>query len=176
MEMLKPRQPAPPLEVETLDGDSWRLADQQPEAFTLVVFYRGLHCPVCSRYLKGLADQLDGFAARGVEVIALSTDDRERAERARQQWQLDGLRVGYGLTIEQARAWGLFISNSRGVTSAGIEEPEQFNEPGLFLIRPDGTLYMAAVQSVPFARPHLDEVLNALDFIKERDYPPRGDA
>ena len=174
--MLKPRQPAPALEVQTLDGELWRLADQRPESFTLAVFYRGLHCPVCSRYVKGLADQLGEFAARGVEVIALSTDDRERAERARREWQLGALRVGYGLTIEQARAWGLYISSSRGVTSAGVEEPKQFNEPGLFLIRPDGTLYMAAVQSVPFARPHLDEVLKAVDFVKERDYPPRGDA
>jgi hypothetical protein len=65
---------------------------------------------------------------------------------------------------------------NHGVTSVGIEEPKQFNEPGLFLIRPDGTLYMAAVQSMPFARPQFEEVLKALDFIKARDYPPRGDA
>jgi peroxiredoxin len=176
MVMVTPRQAVPALEVQTLEGGLWRLADQHPESFTLAVFYRGLHCPVCSRYVKGLADQLDEFAARGVEAIALSTDDRDRAERARREWQLDGLKVGYGLTIEQARAWGLYVSNSRGVTSVGIEEPKQFNEPGLFLIRPDGTLYMAAVQSAPFARPHLDEVLKAVDFVKERDYPPRGDA
>jgi len=75
-----------------------------------------------------------------------------------------------------SRAWGLYISNSRDKTSAGIEEPAQLNEPGLFLVRPDGSLYWAAVQSVPFARPQLDEVLKAIDFIKERDYPPRGDA
>jgi peroxiredoxin len=174
--MLKPRQAVPPLEVATLDGKPWQLAEQRPDAFTMAVFYRGLHCPVCASYVKRLADIQSEFGERGVEVIALSTDDRARAERARDEWQLGGLRIGYGLTIEQARAWGLYISNSRGVTSVGIEEPRQFNEPGLFLIRPDGTLYMAAVQSVPFARPQLDEVLKALDFIKARDYPPRGDA
>jgi peroxiredoxin len=174
--MLKPRQAVPPLEVTTLDGEPWRLADQQPESFTLAVFYRGLHCPVCSRYVKGLADALSDFEERGVEVIAISTDDSERARRAREEWQTGALAIGHGLSIEQARAWGLYISNSRGMTSAGIEEPKQFNEPGLFLVRPDGTLYWAAVQSVPFARPHFDEVLKAVDFIKERDYPPRGDA
>jgi peroxiredoxin len=174
--MLKPREAVPPLEVRTIEGEPWRLADRTPASFTLAVFYRGLHCPICSRYLKGLSASLDDFRARGVEVIALSTDDGERARRARQEWQLGDLEVGYGLTLEQARAWGLYISNSRGKTSAGIEEPAQFNEPGLFLIRPDGALYWAAVQSVPFARPHFDEVLKAIDFIKERDYPPRGDA
>jgi peroxiredoxin len=174
--MLKPRQPVPPLEVGTLDDRSWKLADRKPDSFTMVVFYRGLHCPQCHRYLKGLADQLGAFEQRGVEVIAISTDERERAEQARRQWELAGLEVGYGLSLEQARAWGLYISNSRGVTSVGIEEPRQFNEPGLFLVRPDGTLYWAAVQSVPFARPQFDEVLKAVDFIKAKDYPPRGDA
>ncbi len=174
--MLKPRQSVPSLEVETIDGRPWRLADQTPPSFTLAVFYRGLHCPLCSRYLKGLAGSLSEFCARGVEVIAISTDDAGRAARARQEWEVGDLAIGYGLSIEQARAWGLYISRSRGKTSAGIEEPAQFNEPGLFLVRPDGTLYWAAVQSVPFARPHFDEVLKAVDFIKERDYPPRGDA
>ena len=174
--MLKPRQAVPPLEVTTLDGRSWKLADRSPGSFTMIVFYRGLHCPQCSRYVKGLADQLGQFEQRGVEVIAISTDERERAEQAKQQWQLDGLEVGYGLSLDQARAWGLYISNSRGVTSVGIEEPRQFNEPGLCLVRPDGTLYWAAVQSVPFARPQFDELLKAIDFIKSKDYPPRGDA
>jgi peroxiredoxin len=174
--MLKPRQPAPPLEVTTVDRKAWKLADQKPDSFTMMVFYRGLHCPQCSRYVKGLADQLGAFNERSVEVIAISTDKRERAEQARRQWELDGLEIGYGLSLDQARAWGLYISNSRGVTSVGIEEPRQFNEPGLFLVRPDGTLYWAAVQSVPFPRPHFDEVLKAIDFIKSKDYPPRGDA
>jgi hypothetical protein len=41
---------------------------------------------------------------------------------------------------------------------------------------PDGTLYWTAVQSVPFARPHFDEVLQVIDVIRAKDYPPRGDA
>ena len=49
MNVLKPRQPVPALEVDTLDGP-WSLADQSSENFTMVVFYRGLHCPICSRY------------------------------------------------------------------------------------------------------------------------------
>jgi peroxiredoxin len=174
--MPKPRQPVPPLEVETIGGGSWKLADQKPDSFTMVVFYRGLHCPQCSRYLQGLAGQLGAFEERGVGVIAISCDSRERAEETPGKWELDGLEIGYGLTIDRARDWGLYISNSRGATSAGIEETRQFNEPGLFLVRPDGTLYWAAVQSVPFARPHFEEVLSAIDFIKSKDYPARGEA
>jgi hypothetical protein len=73
------------------------------------------------------------------------------------------------------RTWGLYISSSRGKTSAGVEEPALFTEPGLFLVRSDGTLYFASVQTMPFARPHFDEILQALDFVIANDYPARGE-
>ena len=47
--------------------------------------------------------------------------------------------------------------------------------PGLFLVRPDGTLYYGAVQTMPFARPHFDELIGALDFAIAKDYPARGE-
>lgn len=52
----------------------------------------------------------------------------------------------------------------------------QFNEPGLFLVRPDGTLYSAHVQSTLFARPHLDNLVTAVRYINENAYPARGEA
>ena len=60
-------------------------------------------------------------------------------------------------------------------TSPGLAEPALFNEPGLFLIKPDGTLYCASVQTMPFTRPQLADLLTALDFIAERNYPARGE-
>ena len=105
MNVLKPREPAPALEVQTLNG-SWSLAAQSPENFTMVVFYRGLHCPICSKYV-GELDKLAGdFAEIGVSILVLSSDERERAEKAREDWSLGNLEIGYGVTTEQARAWG----------------------------------------------------------------------
>lgn len=46
---LLPRQPVPPLDVPILDAGSWSLADDKPASFTMAVFYRGLHCPICGR-------------------------------------------------------------------------------------------------------------------------------
>ena len=46
--------PAPDLVVNTLDDGLWKLADQTPENYTMVVFYRGLHCPVCQQYITEL--------------------------------------------------------------------------------------------------------------------------
>lgn len=176
MSTPKPRGDMPDLEVETLDGETWRLADQKPTQFTMIVAYRGLHCPICKTYLRELDRNVADFEKLGVETIALSSDDRARAEQTRRDWQLENLTVGYGLSIAKAREMGLYISSGRGKTSAGIEEPAQFSEPGLFLVRPDKTLYAASYATMPFARPHFKEILGAIDFIIQKDYPARGEA
>jgi len=61
------------------------------------------------------------------------------------------------------------------MTSMGVEEPREFAEPGLFMMKPDRTLYFISIQSMPFARPSWREVLGAIDFVVEKDYPARGD-
>jgi len=170
MPSIVPGRPAPELAVDTLDGDRWVLADQQPERFTMVVFYRGLHCPICRTLLRELDGLLGELAERGVGVIAVSGDEEGRARQSRDEWELSGLTLGYGLREGEMRDWSLFVS-------AAIKEgePERFNEPGLFLVAPDGTLYYAALNSMPFGRPKLAEMLEALDFIAEKDYPGRGE-
>jgi len=172
---LFPRQQVPALSVPTLDGGTWSLADAKPDNFTMIVVYRGLHCPICSNYLKDLDRKLADFKERGVEVIALSSDDEARARQARDDWKLENLTLGYGLTLQKAREWGLYISAGHGKTSVGIEEPELFVEPGLFLVRPNGELYFATVQTMPFARPEFGAILKALDFVIAKNYPGRGE-
>ncbi len=176
MAMLKPRTKTPDLELDTLEGGKWRLSDQSPENFTMIVAYRGLHCPICRPYLSELDRNLEEFQKRGVEVIAVSTDTLERAAQTKDEWKLRNLRIAYGLSVANAREWGLYISSSRGKTSAGVVEPDQFNEPGLFLVRPDQSLYASSIATMPFARPHFKEILAAIDFIVEKDYPARGEA
>jgi len=172
---LMPRQPVPALSLDTVGGDRWSLADQSPEHFTMIVVYRGLHCPICKGYLGALNRLAEDFAAHGVSIIVASSDDAARAAEAKETWGLDKLTLGYGLDLDTARKWGLYISSGRGKTSVGIEEPALFAEPGLFLVRPDGTLYFASVQTMPFARPAFADILKALEFVIAKDYPARGE-
>lgn len=172
---LIPRQAVPSLHVPTLDHGSFSLSEDAAANFTLVVFYRGLHCPICLKYLLELGRLQPEFDKRGVKVIAISSDGRERAQAMADKLKAPALRMGYDLSLAKAREWGLFISTSRGTTSIGIEEPALFSEPGVFIVRPDGTLYYGAVQTMPFARPHFDELLAALDFALEKNYPARGE-
>ena len=173
---LKPRKPVPSLEFDTVEGGHWSLASQKPQTFTMVVFYRGLHCPVCRKYTSELDGMIEEFNKRGVSTVITSTDSKERAEEAKAKWGLPHLTVGYGVQIEKAREWGLYISSGRGVTSTGVEEPPLFAEPGLFLVKPDGTLYWASISTMPFARPHFDEMARAIDFALSKNYPARGEA
>jgi len=174
---LIPRQRVPPLEISVVDQGAWRLADQKPPKFSLVIFYRGFHCPICSGYLMDLERRLGALSERGVEVIAVSSDPEDRARMAVEKWGLDKLKIGYDLTLDNARQWGLFISSQRGPdpTPTGVVEPPLFSEPGMFLVRPDGTLYFASVQTMPFTRPNIGDVVKALDVVEAEDYPARGE-
>lgn len=173
LNVLIPRQPVPPLDVAMLDGAPFALG--AAARFDMVVFYRGLHCPVCAKYLTELERLMPQFDERGVLAVAISSDGEARAREMAKKVGAQRLRFGYGLPLAVARQWGLTISTSRGKTSIGIEEPAMFSEPGLFLVRPDGTLYWGSSQTMPFARPHFDEIIGAIDFVVKNDYPARGE-
>ncbi len=147
------------------------LADSTPKNFTLVVFYRGLHCPICRGYLSQLDRALGELAELGIEVVAVSGDDEDRANQSVVEWGIEHLRVGYGHSVSSMREWGLSVS--KGIKDS---EPDYFGEPGVFLIKPDGTVFMVALNSMPAARPRVEDLVGAIRFFVERDYPARGDA
>ena len=168
--MLIPGQNVPDLDLELTIDARFQLSKQHPGAFTMLVFYRGKHCPICKKYLEELGSKLDSFTKLGVSPFAISMDSRERAMVAHEEWDPHDLPLAFGLSEDQAREWGLFISEKR----PDSDEPERFSEPGIFLIKPDGTLFFEEVQSGPFARPLLDELRSAIEFVLENDYPSRG--
>ena len=52
-----------------------------------------------------------------------------------------------------------------------------FAEPALLLVKPEGELYAAWIQSTPYARVHVAEILTAADnFVAKNIPPPRGSA
>jgi len=170
--VLRPRQTVPVLDVALVGGGRWSLADQHPERFSLVVFYRGRHCPVCRSYLRQLDGLLDQLAEVGVtSVVAVSGDDEAAATASRDEWGIEWLAIGYGQQVAEMRDWGLYVS--RGIKEG---EPELFGEPGLFVISPDGTLYAAVLNTMPFGRPHLDEIVGAIRYANDHDCPARGEA
>lgn len=173
--MLMPRQKTPDLKVETLSHGTFDLASEKSERGTVICFYRGLHCPICANYLKEFEKRVSEFAARGVTCIAVSSDEKDRAQSMADNIETKELRFGYGLDLSSAKEWGLYISTSRGKTSIGIEEPALFSEPGLFMVTPEQNLYYGSTQTMPFVRPHFSELVGALDFAIKNNYPARGE-
>lgn len=165
-----PKHPAPQLSFYTLNGELWDLQNQNPESFTLIVFYRGLHCPICKKYLQQLEALLPDFAERGVEVVAVSMDSDKRARLSRQKWELKELTLGFGLSEDAAKQWSLYLSDA---VKEG--EPDRFSEPGLFLIDKDGLIYYSAINSNPWGRPYLATFVKAVDYIVKSGYPARGE-
>lgn len=172
---LLPRHPVPALNVPLVGGGQFISGVSPGVHFDLLVFYRGLHCPICAKYLMELERLAPEFANRGVKLLAISSDDQDRASQMAAKVNAKNLAFAHSLSLQCARQWGLYISASKGKTSIGIEEPALFSEPGVFIVRPDGTLYYGSVQTMPFARPSFQDLLGALDFALAKDYPARGE-
>jgi peroxiredoxin len=148
-------------QLEISKGEGWRL----------LVVYRGQHCPLCKGYLKTLNDLAGAFDAAKITVVALSADSREKALADVEQfgWTFP---VGYGLTVNQMRELGLYVSSPRSAS----ESDHLFSEPGLFVINPQGLTQIVDVSNAPFARPDLKALLAGLQFVIANAYPIRGTA
>lgn len=170
-----PAQTVPALDLPLVDGRTTAdlsLGTGDQGRFTLLVFFRGLHCPVCRRQLIEVDQRLDDLRSAGIgRVVAVSMESAERSARIVEKWQLNDLPVAHDLSEEQARQWGLFISD-------GIKEgePDRFSEPGLFILDSDGSLYWSSVASMPFGRPAIDDVIAGVKYAEDHSYPARGAA
>jgi peroxiredoxin len=166
---LMPNTQAPALKLPLVGGGTYDLAQESPENFTMVVFYRGYHCPACKNYIGGLAKLLSEYEAAGLSVVAVSMNDEELAQKAADEWDVGNLRIAYGMTLEDAKAWGLWVSKAFKEVEADF-----FTEPGLFWLKPDGTVYLADISNMPWARPDLQNLLSKVSYALEHNYPSRG--
>ena len=171
MNRCLPGRPFPAIDLPRVGGGRIANAIFAEADITVLNVYRGLHCPRCRRQLTDFLEHMTDFLAAGAQIVSISTDPRDRAEQAVQDWGLGDMPVGYDLTIAAARECGLYIS--RSIREA---EPALFVEAALFIVQRDGTLWGAAINTFPFLRPTAEQILDALDMRRTRTYPPRGDA
>ena len=170
MTQIKPGQDAGPLSLNLINGTNWTLSEQDDDAhpWRMIVVYRGLHCPLCKKQLKELSGKLKDIADKGISVVAATMEEKSRADKAHEEWELDQLPIAYGIGEDFVEKFGLFTSEA-----INDDEPDVFAEPAMLVFK--GTDYhMGWVQSVPFARPALDDVIDTIEFVEKKDYPPRG--
>jgi peroxiredoxin len=157
----------PSLPFATVAGATADLASMA--GWRVLVVYRGKHCPLCKQYFKTLEGLGADLAAAGVSVVTVSADPKEKAEAdvMSEGWTFP---VGYGLTVDQMRTLGLYVSEPRSLQ----ETDRPFAEPGLFVINPAGQVQIIDISNAPFARPDLAAILRGIKIIQERQYPIRG--
>ncbi len=170
MSSPKPRvgEPIAQLTFAKTDGDGDIEIGQPKDRWTLLIVYRGKHCPRCKRYLSKLNTMLADWHDL-MDVVVVSADSRDKALTDLKEfgWSFD---LCHGLTEDQMRALGLYVSSPL----SEAETSHNFAEPGMFAIRPDGTQMLVDISNGPAARPDLDELLDGMRFNIENDRPARG--
>lgn len=157
-----------PISVPKLGGGTLVLGGAR-DNWTLVVVYRGQHCPRCKKYLNTLNNILGAWHGAGFDVAVVSADPEAKAaaDQAEFGWGFD---LGYDLTPAQMEQLGLYMTQPL----SDAETNRVFAEPGIFVIRPDGSLLLIAISNGPSARPDLAELLDGMIFTKANNRPPRG--
>lgn len=169
--LITPKSRFPDFDFPLVAGERFDLQDMDPpEAFTVIVAYRGLHCPKCKAQLQDIDPMVRALSSKGYRVVAVSMDSETRVKQTVKDWELKNIPVAYDMGLLSAKSFGLFISDKR----EGSEEPDIFSEPGIFVIKPDGSLYAQYIQNTPFGRPPLGDIIDGLEFVREHDYPTRG--
>ncbi|MEM7147314.1 MAG: peroxiredoxin-like family protein [Verrucomicrobiota bacterium] len=160
----------PPLTLPLTQGNEITLGETHtPGAWQVVIIYRGLHCPLCNKYLARLEELRDDFSKANAEIIAVSGDPLEKAQAMIANNDLK-FPVAYGLTIDQMRELGLYISDPRSP-----EETDQpFAEPATFAVNTEGRLHLIEISNTPFNRADLAELLDTVEWVQENSYPIRG--
>ena len=162
----------PKLEAHSLEGGMVDLGSIAAGAdWKMVVVYRGRHCPMCTRYLNELEGYRERLREGGVDLVAVSGDSREQLESHLKKLEV-GFPLLYGLTIEQMKTLGVYISYPRSEK----ETDHPFAEPGLFVINDKGQVQVVDISNNPFVRPAVKTLVSGLEWIRnpENDYPIRG--
>ncbi|WP_339722252.1 redoxin domain-containing protein [uncultured Paraglaciecola sp.] len=171
---LKAGESFPQIDVKTPDGRVVSLVEIKPQVatgrWTLVVVYRGQHCPICLKYLNELAMLTGRFEALNIDIVAVSADNKQQLD----QFKVNGLNVGFPvlleLQVEDMKKLGLYISEP----TSDSETDHLFTEPGLFLVNPKGETAMLEIANAPFIRPNIDQFVTGLEYALENSYPIRG--
>ena len=137
----------------------------------MVVVYRGRHCPLCTKFLNGLAGYRQRLLDIGIDIAAVSGDSKEKLEEHMTRLDVN-FPLFHGLTLEQMQDLGLYISIPRSEK----ETDHNFAEPGLFVINSDGEIQVVDLSNNPFARPDLEVFVSGLEWIRDpkNNYPIRG--
>jgi peroxiredoxin len=110
---IKSGHMVPALDLPLVGGGRFVFGNPRPESFSVLVFYRGLHCLRCPGQLRSYQELLPSFKACGADVVAITSDDEDRATRSAAVWGITTLPIAHGFSIESAPVWSIHITSGK---------------------------------------------------------------
>ena len=169
MTQLIPGEKVPKLEAILTNDQLWLLHSESIDKFLIIIFYRGLWCPLCNKQLNDFNKIVDDFQEIGIQIMALTNDSLINVQTAKKDWNIDNITMGAEIDMATLKEWGLYIS-----TKVFPPENDYFPEPGIFVISPDYTLYAAYIQSTPGGRASAKNLFDWMKIVVDHNYPSRG--
>ncbi len=167
---LNPGEAFPELKINLFDDSRIELGhSNSTSSWTAFFIYRGKHCPLCTKYLNELENYKDKFSSLNINILAISADSKTQLESHLKNLTIT-YPIGYGLTLEQMKSLGLYISTPR----SSEETDHYFSEPAFFVINEHGNIQVVDMSNNPFSRPDILTLYNGLNFIRNNNYPIRG--
>ena len=108
----------------------------------VLVFYLGFGCLHCVQQLSTFGPEAEAFARRGIEVVAIGTEDREALAEACAAYRAEGLEIPFTMLadpdLDAFRAYRAFDRHGHGALH------------GTFLIDGEGMIRWWDVDDEPF--------------------------
>ncbi|MBJ7595251.1 MAG: hypothetical protein JF886_10400 [Candidatus Dormibacteraeota bacterium] len=96
-----------------------------------------------------------------MDVIAVSSDDRQRAQRSHSEWPVDRVTLGFGIDSPRARMGSVHQRRLRSRHAAPVLGAG--GVPG----EPDNIPQYAAITSMPFGRPRAEDLPPGIDYLRK---------
>lgn len=133
-------QPAPELEMKMENGQTVKLSQFKGKPVVLEFF--STTCPHCQKSAEVLEKTLRAYAAKGVQVIAVSTDENQRKE-------FPEFRKKYGATYPMGT-----VANQEGYRFFGLSVMRPFYVPTFAFIDRNGVIRERFIGGLPADNPN----------------------
>lgn len=133
------------------DGSEYELDQELKKGQTVVIFYRGQWCPVCSRHLSNLQDSLQVLKDADINVVAVSPEKPEKLVKTQKKTEATFTLV-HDRDYVFAKAFDVLFRPDRktlgvyntmlraDLKNAHSDDSQQLPVPATFLIDTDGTV------------------------------------
>jgi len=160
---INPGSRFPDIRLSVVGGGEASLAASEGRP-KLIVVYRGAFWPFCQGSLTEINNKLGDLEASNFDVIAVSADKQDVAEKLVRDLNLR-FPVAYGLEEDVMRVLGLYVSDPTNY----IEQKHRFAEPGYFVLNPENQLKYVALSSHPMGgRVNVDALLAGYNWSQGR--------